>query len=1313
MNATKTLIGRLVNLILAVLFAMTANGFSDAFASNRSTQPAIPWTPGVIPLPVASGLDHPASTTMPHVDLFSSDDAAVVTMSRLSTGEPQTVTVQVAPASLIANSNLTATVTVNVVDADNIPVPDVTLNGTLSPSALGSVTMLGPTDSNGNSTGIWTAGSSVGDGVLNVTDGNVIGSANVALIVDQLVLISVSPSTTTLAAGATAPFTARGYDQYNNPITVNPLWTVTGNSSIDANSGVLTASTAAQSDVIVAATQDTVQGPVTGAAIVDIVPGPLHSITVAPNSITMTVGATQTFAATGFDQYSNLFNLTPIWTASNTGGAISANGVFTAGTSVASGVLVTATQGGFAGAATINIVPGPPAVLSILPTNAVISAGISLAYSVIAHDAFGNSIGDVTAGTTFSITPAAGAVFVGSSVTPTVKNIYLITAIHNGLVATTTLTVTPASFARLSIEDAPAGSGSPIGAATLSVYQSMTVYAAGYDRYNNLVGARSVTWNATGILSGTLSPTSGISTTAFPAPAISGVDVIKAASGPISTTTGLITVQAPVLQVRMNGSPNPVTPGDQLQYTIYYTNAGSVVAHGVVITETYSPSVTYDLASPLPDAGTNNVWSVGDLGPGTTGAIVVSTLVSTTFPAGNALTSTVAIGASKSAPSTFTTGVSTVIIPNLYVTVIDSFDPVRVGNQFSYLIQYVNLGTFATNVRITDTYPSQVTYQWATDPPTLTPTAHSSVWVIPSLPAGDGDSILVTVQANNPITDLTQLNNIVAISSDQQQMPYQTNQPTLVQSPLFALSQSVNPTSLQANSLLTYTLLYVNNGSTLASSAFVTDVLPLNTSFQSCEPVANCFYSAATHTVRWPLGSVSSQGAGPLTLTVMLPNNVTNGLIITNTASISDSLENVWAGSNYTSTIVSAPSLALSMSDGVSSVAASSLLTYTLGYVNNGTAPAQNVVITEQIPSVVSVINCSVTCTLMGSGVYSFSIGTVIAGASSNVLLTASVNSTLPPGMRAITTTAGIKTTTPGDDAGDNSVYHVDSVSTMPALALSVSYDSVTPYETKTITYTLHYTNTSAMDTTGVVITVTRSPYVTVLSGGWLTNDTDQYISVGDLPAFGHGLVTYVISLPVIFSPDMTSFVNQFSVQDAGPGGLPIASADVTATIGIPDLVIDAVSLSPGTIIAGQKFTATIIVRNQGTGRACNPQSTSCVTGNPPTQGGTYLDAFVSPPVPPSSYGYIFSGFSDGIVNPLGPGLTETVIITGLSFTTNQVPVLYFKIDNYECYKNPAACSPSNGLRGLVPENNEYNNVSGPILIPQFQIYLPLIRKSP
>ena len=208
--------------------------------------------------------------------------------------------------------------------------------------------------------------------------------------------------------------------------------------------------------------------------------------------------------------------------------------------------------------------------------------------------------------------------------------------------------------------------------------------------------------------------------------------------------------------------------------------------------------------------------------------------------------------------------------------------------------------------------------------------------------------------------------------------------------------------------------------------------------------------------------------------------------------------------------------------------------------------------------------------------------------------------------------------------------------------------------------------------------------------------------AIGYLPAGQSGSVTYVLTLPAAYTQDMYAFTVTFTIQDGGPGGLPPAQDQRTPFIGVPDLSIAQVIVPP--VVAGQKFTATLIINNGGLGAACNPSS--C--------GGFYVDAFIDPATQPPSYPYVSDGYPYATVPPVAAGSTATVSIANIQFAPGQDFVLYFKVDNFNCSpsdgKDP--CLPSHSLGGLVPEYNESNNVAGPIEVPHSVVYLPLLQKN-
>ena len=98
----------------------------------------------------------------------------------------------------------------------------------------------------------------------------------------------------------------------------------------------------------------------------------------------------------------------------------------------------------------------------------------------------------------------------------------------------------------------------------------------------------------------------------------------------------------------------------------------------MVITETYPAGTSYNLASPVPTSG-DNVWSVGNLVPGASAAIVVSLRVTDSLPVGSVLTDVVTIGAARSATATYQLTTSVVSMPLLDLSLTENLDPVRVG----------------------------------------------------------------------------------------------------------------------------------------------------------------------------------------------------------------------------------------------------------------------------------------------------------------------------------------------------------------------------------------------------------------------------------------------------------------------------------------------------------------------------------------------------------------------------------------------------------------------------------------------------------
>jgi hypothetical protein len=100
---------------------------------------------------------------------------------------------------------------------------------------------------------------------------------------------------------------------------------------------------------------------------------------------------------------------------------------------------VTGTDGSATGTASLSVTPGPVASLTLSPASATVGAGQAQAYTAQGVDAYGNGLGNVTASTTFSISPDGSCT--GSSCTPASPGAHTVTGTDGSATGTATLIV--------------------------------------------------------------------------------------------------------------------------------------------------------------------------------------------------------------------------------------------------------------------------------------------------------------------------------------------------------------------------------------------------------------------------------------------------------------------------------------------------------------------------------------------------------------------------------------------------------------------------------------------------------------------------------------------------------------------------------------------------------------------------------------------------------------------------------------------------------------------------------------------------------
>ena len=294
-----------------------------------------------------------------------------------------------------------------------------------------------------------------------------------------------------------------------------------------------------------------------------------------------------------------------------------------------------------------------------------------------------------------------------------------------------------------------------------------------------------------------------------------------------STATTVI-LPPPSFVLTKSGKPGPVLVGSSITYTLSYRNTGGTTATNVVMTETYDPNMTLVSAVPAPNIG-NNVWNFGNVSAGAAGTIVVTV----TVDAAGTLTNQATMDSLQTLPITAFATTTVVPPPPAFVlTKSGDLDPVLIGTDLTYEIDYQNVGGDAHGVVITEAYDPNATFVSAIP----APDSGNNVWNINALNAGASGAIFVTVQVNGG----TALVNNVTMTSAEGVSATATAINSTVVTGQVAIDKSVTPSTFPgASKLVTYTILITNSGATAVPVDQITDTIPAGFTYSTTVTTTN------------------------------------------------------------------------------------------------------------------------------------------------------------------------------------------------------------------------------------------------------------------------------------------------------------------------------------------------------------------------------------------------------------------------------------------------------------------------------------------
>ena len=691
----------------------------------------------------------------------------------------------------------------------------------------------------------------------------------------------------------------------------------------------------------------------------------------------------------------------------------------------------------------------------------------------------------------------------------------------------------------------------------------------------------------------------------------SGAAIASAQTGPVTAASLTTTVaSAPLLSIAATDAPDPVAAGGNITYTLSYSNTGNMNATGLVLSDTLPASTTYVSSTGGGTLSSGTVtWSFASLNAGASGSVQLVVKVQSPLANGTLIThGAYSIDSAQTSPvsgASITTTVTS--LPAMTLALTDAPDPVLAGGSITYTLTYGNNGTMdASGVIVTDTVPANTTFVSATAGGTFA--SGTVTWNPGAVPVGGTGSVQMTVQVANPLANGTVIANNGASIDSAQTNPVNASaiNTTVTSAPVLTLSASDSPDPVQAGGTLTYTLSYANNGNATGTSVTISDTLPASTTFVS----ASGGGALAGSVVTWALGTLAPAASGSVQLVVHVASPLQNGTTLTHgTYSIDSAETNPVAGAAVTTGVSSAPILSLTQSDAPDPVNAGGNLTYTLAYGNGGNANATGTVLSAPLPSNATYVS-SAPAAAVASGVATWNLGTVNAGASGSVTLTVKVTSPLANGTVITASGAAIdcNETTPV-----NAASITTTVGSAPALTLSLT-DSPDPVQAgANLTYTLTYGNNGNANASGVVLTASvpaNTSFVSATGGGSASGGTVTW----NLGAVNSGSTASVQLVVQVASPlaNGTVINSGAPVIDCNETS-PVSGTAITTTAqSAPSLSI-AMTDSPDPVAAGATLTYTLSYANNGNANATGvvltdsvPASTTFVsaTGGGSLSGG-------------------------------------------------------------------------------------------------------------
>jgi uncharacterized repeat protein (TIGR01451 family) len=718
------------------------------------------------------------------------------------------------------------------------------------------------------------------------------------------------------------------------------------------------------------------------------------------------------------------------------------------------------------------------------------------------------------------------------------------------------------------------------------------------------------------------------------------------------TGTATTTVAASAdLSVTKVDTPDPVTAGNNIAYTITVNNAGPSNASTVTLSDTVPANTTFvSLSAPggwsctTPAVGATGTISCSNpnLAPGNA-VFTLVVAVGAGVADGTVITNTVTVASPTDTNNANDSGTATTTVgsgsADLSISKTDSPDPVTPGNNLTYQITLTNSGpSNATSASFSDTLPAGTTFVSlsTTGPWTCTTPAVGATGTVSCSNPSFGvtvDFFTLVVNVDPSVAAGTVLSNTATVSSATTESNPGNESSTATTtvgaaSADLLISKTDSPDPVTPGSNIAYQLTLTNSGPSSAASATLSDTLPAGTTFVSLSTTGpwTCTTPAVGATGTVSCTNPSYGGVDFFTLVVNVNPSVAAGTILTNTATLGSATADPNGANNSSTatTTVGAGSadLLISKTDSPDPVAPGSNIAYQLTLSNNGPSNAASATFSDTLPAGTTFVSLSTTgpwtCTTPAVG----ATGTVSCtnpsyGGVDFFTLVVNVDPSVAAGT-ILTNTATLGSATADPNGANNSDTATTTVGPGSADLLLTKTDSPDPVAPgSNLTYQITITNSGPSNATTASFSDTLPAGTTFVSlsttGSWICT-TPAVGATGTVSCSNASFGVTVDFFTIVVNVDSsvttgTILTNTGTVSSAtaDPNGANNSStATTTVGNGSADLSVTKTD-SPDPVAPGGNITYTITVNNAG------PSSATSVALADTVPAGTTFVSLSSP----------------------------------------------------------------------------------------------------